>query len=905
MRRSGGTVSAIALITAMSSMPNAALAETSRAATEAYEIAATAALNLASLAAARVAAGQDVVQTAVQDAIPDVVQEPVEARTIPAVPTDSAVLAASATASLNAEQVPPQRKDINPYDRDVALTVPLQFNARVLGEMPVLLTRDDRFLVESEGFQNLLKPLLTTEAAAELAVTLAGIERFPPEEINETGIRLDYDPDQLAVLLLRIDPTKRTVESLFRQGGPEEPGFPPETLTAYLNMNLAAQRFESTGDVLTPSVFLNGAARYGDFVLEADVQGRENVFSGEYELERQFARVVYDQPEAFRRWTFGDLDVDQRGRQGFVELGGVGVQRQTRRFDSFRNDSLIGARQLVLQEASTVRVVRNGLTIREFRLDPGQYDLSNLPLQTGSNDIELQIQGDGGRTESVRYDAYLDQIDLEPGDYEYAAYLGVTSERAFGSPDYSDGDLAFTGYWRKAFIDRPAIGVGLQASEEVQTVTGQTQFILNGGARLQVDAAASNGLEGAGYAGAISYDHFIDLGETSDTWTVALDYTSADFATLGNPFGDNQTSFVFSGAYSHRFTVDWQSTISASYRASRGELVGDAYSINATNSYRFSPEWSAQVGVEYVNFGNQAFGGRDAGVGVTFALVWQPRFDRRGEVRYGSTTDTAHIGFQQFSGNRVGAFGYNVNGNYNDGAGFISGQADYTANRFDTSLSHTAFGRDFSNITEEQVTSLRIGTSIATAGGKVAIGRNIFDSFAIVYPHPSLKDRRVIVGDNLENGQFTSRSDFLGPAISNQLTSYINQSVRYDVIDPPPGYNIGDGVARVRPTYRSGYAIEVGSANFVSAMGRLVGNLGRPVALMSGRVRPADEPEAEPQLFFTNSVGRFAIQDLEPGRRYRVELYSTPALGFEFTVPQDNEGLLDLQVLTVPLDVPE
>lgn len=74
---------------------------------------------------------------------------------------------------------------------------------------------------------------------------------------------------------------------------------------------------------------------------------------------------------------------------------------------------------------------------------------------------------------------------------------------------------------------------------------------------------------------------------------------------------------------------------------------------------------------------------------------------------------------------------------------------------------------------------------------------------------------------------------------------------------------------------------------------------------MSGRVRPVDDPTTEAELFFTNSVGRFAMQNLEPGKRYRVELFSTPPWGFEFTVPSDNEGLLDLQVVNVPLDVPE
>jgi len=871
----GGGVSVIALIAAVTATPHSAAASGLRVMREAYG-ATTAALGLDGF----------VGQEAFTPATP--------------IPQDPASVAAPAAAA----ETP--RRNINPYDRDIAMTVPLNFNQRVLGEMPVVLTRDDRFMVESSGFQALIKPLLTPQAQDELAVQLTGVEQFASEEINATGIRLDYDPDQLAVLVLRIDPTKRNVEVLFEGGRPEDPGLAPENFSAYLNTNLVVQRREQTGDVATPSVFLNGAVRYKGLVFEADVQGRENLFTGKYETERRYARLVYDQPKDFRRWYLGDLDPEQRGRQGFVEMGGVGVQRQRRRFESFRNDRLTGARQLTLQEASTVRVLRNGATVREFRLDPGQYDLSNLPLEIGSNDIQLEIRGDAGRIEQVSYSAYLDNIDLEPGDYEYGAYLGVTNDQFIGSPDYSDGDLAFTGYWRKAFVNRPGLGAGLQASERVQTLTAQTQFILDNGARLQLDGAGSNGDAGAGYAYAAAFDHFVFVGETYDTWTVAADYTSEDFATLGNPTGQNQTSWVFSGSYTHRFNVNWMSTLSGSYRVSRSDTIGDSYSISANTSYRFSPQWSADFGVELVDFGaTGGFGARRDGFGFTFALVWQPRFDRRGDARYSSATNAASVNFQQYAGNHVGALGYSVNSSYSDGSGNVSGQVDYVGNRFDASLTHAAFGRDFSNITEEQVTSLRVGSSIAMAGGKVAVGRQIYDSFAIVYPHGSLGDRDVIVGDTLQGGQYISKSGALGAAVNGQLSSYVNQSVRYDVMDPPRGYNIGEGVARILPTYRSGYAIEVGSAKFVSAMGRLVGNANRPVALMSGRVRPADDPNAEPELFFTNSVGRFAVQNLEPGKKYRVELFSTPALGFEFTVPEDNEGLLDLNVLNVPLDVPE
>ena len=824
----------------------------------------------------------------------------------PADPQAPAVEATAAPAATPAQD-PTTRPNINPYDRDIAITVPLNFNRRVLGELPVLLTSDDRFIVDSAGFQTLINPLLTEEAQAELAASLEGIESFPPEEINATGIQLDYDPEQLAVLVLRIDPTKRLPEMLFQGGRPDAPEQPPENFTAYLNTNLAIQRQNSTGDIRTPSVFLNGAIRYKSLVFEADVQGREDLFTGEYQLERRSARFVFDQPEAYRRWYLGDLDPETRGRQGFVELGGIGVARQRRRFESFRNNVLSGSRQLVLREESTVRVLRNGLFLREFRLDPGQYDLSNLPLDTGSNDIQLEIQGQSGSLENVAYSAYLDSIDLEPGDYEYGAYLGVTSEGTFGSPDYSDGDIAFTGYWRKAFMNRPAIGLGLQAAEYAQTVTGQTQLILKNGSRLQFDASLSNSQEvGFGYAGAVSYDYVVERDGLADNWTVLAEYTSEDFSTLGNRFGQNPTSWAVSAGYARRFNIDWVGNVSASYRTSHDDTRDDSYSVNASSTYRFSPQWSAQVGVEYSNFGSNIFTGPGGNeVGVTLALIWTPSYDRRAEARYNSARDSGSVRFQQSPENRVDSFGYSLASTYDGGAGSVSGQVDYYGNRFDATLSHAAFGRDFGSITDEQVTSFRIGSAIATTGRHWAIGRTIGDSFAIVYPHESLKDSGVIVGESLEGGRYTGRSGAFGPALDNQLSSYVNQSVRYDALDAPVGYDVGEGILRVRPTYRSGYAIEVGSAAFVSALGRLVGNQDKPLALTSGRLRSLDEPEAEPQLFFTNSVGRFAIQNLEPGKRYRVELFTQPAQGFEFTVPEDSDGLLDLSVVNIPIDVVE
>lgn len=814
---------------------------------------------------------------------------------------------AQALPMADAQQIAAATKDrprLNPYGRDINITAPLQFNNRILGEVAVLLTQDDRFLVDSQDFLRFVKPLLTPEAEAALARTLEGRPTFEAGVLADAGIWLEYDPDQLALLVIKIDPANRVMESLYETGRAEAPADAPEPFSAYLNSNMVMSYRHADGDAPAPSLFLEGAARFGSVVFEADVQGSEDLFDGKYRVLRRYARMVYDQPEDFRRWYLGDLTPETRGRQGFVEMGGVGVSRQRLRFDTFRNNVLTGGRQLLLQEAATIRVLRNGVFQREFRLDPGQYDISGLPLDTGSNDVRLEIQSESGRVESLAYRAYVDAIDLEPGDYEYGAYLGVTSATSFGGRDYEDGRLAFSGFWRKAFVNMPAIGLGMQLSEDIQTMSGQSQVILRNGARLGVDGSLSNSPDGSGYAYALSYDYAADGGDSYSSWNFVADYTSEDYATIGGFFA-NPTSWTFSGSYSRRLSENWYGNLNASYRVSRSDVLDDAYSIGLSSTYRVNPQWSVRMGAEAADYGNLLGDRRSRGVGVTFALIWQPRYDRRGEAQYSSASNMGSVRYQQMSSGQAGSVGYSLASTYNDGPGSLSGQIDYVGNRFDASLSHAAYGRSFSNVTDDQISTLRIGSSIATAGGRVGIGRHIGDSFALVYPHASLGDRDVIAGDSLQDGRRTAVSGPLGAAVFNRLSAYANQSVRYDVIAPPIGYNIGEGVRRVHPAYRSGYAIEVGGAKFVSAVGRLTGRGDKPAALMSGRLRALDDAEAGPELFFTNSAGRFAVQNLEPGKRYRVELFSDPAAEFEFTVPADNEGLLDLRVVSVPIDVPE
>jgi outer membrane usher protein len=309
-----------------------------------------------------------------------------------------------------------------------------------------------------------------------------------------------------------------------------------------------------------------------------------------------------------------------------------------------------------------------------------------------------------------------------------------------------------------------------------------------------------------------------------------------------------------------------------------------------------SRRFSVRGGVDYSRFSG-SFGG-SRGLGVNVALVFQPDYSQRAEARYGSSTASSTLSYTNASSSRIGSVGYGAVVGRDLGAINAQGYADYIGNRFDAGISHASYGSSVSRFGESNVTSLRVGTSIAFADGAFGIGRRINDSFAILYPHENLNGHAVVAGQSLIKNDYISKSGALGGAVNGFLTSCTVQSVQYDVENPPPGYDIGAGVVRVKPPYHGGYKLRVGTDAFVSAFGTLAGADGKPSSLASGQVTATDGKDRTPIPFFTNSVGRFAVQNLRPGVDYQVVLFNS-ANRFTIRVPADTTGLVDLKTVTL------
>src|SRR3546814_11429206 len=87
--------------------------------------------------------------------------------------------------------------------------------------------------------------------------------------------------------------------------------------------------------------------------------------------------------------------------------------------------------------------------------------------------------------------------------------------------------------------------------------------------------------------------------------------------------------------------------------------------------------------------------------------------------------------------------------------------ATYSANRFDASISHATFGPNLSDVADLNVTTARVGTSLAFADGSFGIGRRINDSFMLLSPHKNLGKRSVVAGQSLAENNYISKSGAL------------------------------------------------------------------------------------------------------------------------------------------------
>ncbi len=797
---------------------------------------------------------------------------------------------------------------LNPTDRTLSLLVELRERDRRLGEVAIKIAPGDTIAVNKDQFARACAPLLRDRVAARLRALPAQDGFFALAVLNAAGFQTRFDP---ATMRLEFTPTvKQRPRGTVRirrapaAGGEAEP---PATISGYLNLRAGADYVSAPATAAgftPPRANLEAVLRWEDIVFETELSydGGNAAYAplGFSALEgftRRGTRLVHDRPDDALRLQAGDINPPVTSFQRGPDLLGVSVERSPRKLRPGENIRPTGERSFRLARPATVKVELNGVVVRQLRLDPGEYDLKDLPLQSGANDIRLIITDDLGEQRTLEFTSYFDASLLAEDIYEWGVAAGALSDFEDGGPSYED-ELLATGYYRQGLRPEMTGEAHLQAGRDA-AMAGAGVFTATPIGFFGVEAAFSYHRDfGAG--GALDIDwEALSLVDSGASLRLSADLRSANFAGPGqdDPLEDYWLSLVASYSRELPFGVHGHLSGRYAFAADRGGTE-DAFSARLGLSKTLGHDLGLGLSLEYSSDALEpALPDEDAASGdgelrAALRLWWRPERGTNVRARYETGDAAARVSASRSVQRGTGSWTASIEALHDAPADDLAADAAlaYTGNRALVNLEHTAslYAADDAALPTltDQRTSLRVGTAIAFADGHVALGRPIAGGFAIIAPHDSLGERRILLGDHADPSGYT---DILGPALVPDLPAYMRRTLRYDVDALPVGYDLGDREFTLQPSYKAGYALTVGSAHSVTAFGTLVDRKGEPVGLVTGTARPQNG-SAPPVTLFTNGAGRFAAQGLAPGR-WIIEMATEPVERFELEIPEGAVGL--------------
>ena len=638
-------------------------------------------------------------------------------------------------------------------------------------------------------------------------------------------------------------------------------------------------------------------------------------------------------PEEAIRFRVGDVTPLGAGFLSSPDILGISAEKSYEVLQPGKSVRPTGAHSFRLERPSTLDIIVNNALVRRIRLGPGNYNLSDLPLGAGANDVKLVIEDDTGARQTLEFTDF-GGAQLAPGISEWSFAAGIRSydQGIVDSPTY-DGLSNYTvanktskAYGQRAYYFDQPVANAVYRTGVTPSVTGVADAqiddqaaIVGAGFLTQTSigfvsgefGASENYYEGLGYAlrASYGYDKFDWFGNYRSGVRVTGEYRSPNFGAVEGYQPAASYAAYAAASYTQQLPYDVSAGLSFSYYFMDGLFEPNSSDRwNATFSVS-RQLWDNVSGSLSVGYGNDQaaisstcciFG--DSGFQAFVRLAWTSDSHSAATAAYDTRSQAVQATYSQSSETGgVGSWTTAVDataGANNESA--INASAGYVANRADVFVSHSAsvngvgYYGPFSPLSTEERTSVGVATSFVYADGAWGIGRRVSNGFALVTPHPSLEGSPVVVGGT---DAVVAESDWLGPAVVPSASPFRKARLNYDAPGAPAGYDLGSAAFEMKAPYKAGYSLQAGSAYTVTAMGTLLDTHGEPLPLLAGQAREANKENGRKVELFTNRAGRFGAQGLAPGK-WIIEMPTEPEPSrYVIEIPEGVMGLHDAGTL--------
>ena len=741
--------------------------------------------------------------------------------------------------------------------------------------------------INRRAFTDLILPLLTGEMQLEYMETLPKSETISTAQLWALGIDAHFNNANLSLEVdIPLEARAIVPIPLQRRADPSAniDLIPQANTSLIVNAVVGSQYIHASETFETgfanTQLNVEAALNHKGFVLETGVR---YVDGSESESQRADTRLTKDFVERKVRVQAGDITVPTSGLQGNPQLAGVAgfTNFRLKPYEEFRANP---SQQFELQRPARVSVFINNQFVRELRLVPGRYSLTDLPLRSAAgNDVVLEILYDSGDIERVVFSAFYDVSLLKKGVTEFAFGAGPTSQLIDGKRDYDTDNVAVTGFYRKGYTDRLTLGVNGQADTNHVGVGGEVLYATNFGT-LGLLASHSDRDQGSGSAVTGIYRWNDTNIKRQARVALQARFQERNFGTLGNQSLARYKYDVAARA-SRAFGERTRLQASANWRKRHDRDDFDqAYTL----------QFNRQLGRGTIN-GNVRFEDTvDEGKSWSAGIGYTVRFGKGfGQFNHDTRNRATRASYGYQPRNTVGSLGYDIAYTRQREIDEVRAGLGYVGNRFDGRIEQrVSMAQPSDSFGSEHSTDVFLGSALVYADGKVAMSRPVLDSFAIFDTNKGAKDFEIAVDPSVSlfetGGRYMAKSSALGAAVVPDLQSYYVRTIEVDAPDAPAGTSIGAETYSLQPGYRGGYIVKVGTDRNMSVVSHLTLATGEPIRFATGNAIREDGSKTP---FFTNGGGRFYIDGLKPGERVRIELHNRVDLIAEFQVPEEGLGV--------------
>jgi outer membrane usher protein len=605
--------------------------------------------------------------------------------------------------------------------------------------------------------------------------------------------------------------------------------------------------------------------------------------SGGVNAIRLDSTYVYSDPQTLRRYRAGDFISGFLSWTRPVRLGGLQVTSDfSMRPDliTFPAPSVSGT----VAVPSTVDVLVNGNRVLSQQVQPGPFQVPQLPVITGAGTVSMTVTNALGQQIAVEQPFYASSSLLAPDLQTYSVETGfVRRNWSILSNDY--GSFAGAATYRRGLTDDLTLEGHAEATDGLfMAGAGGVVNIANlAVANLGIAGSTGPGYEGAQLSAGIQHlDPLFSAGVSA----ILATRNFGDIAAVnGDPIARFQVAanigfslgrFGSLGiAYTGIERADQPSPVLVA--AQPGNVLAPGpngfFVPTEQQSHILHASYSAQLGNLFGDQGNASFyvtafhdfsNHNDIAVSVGFVVPLDARSSGGLSAQSDSGTQSAQLQANQ-TASEVGDWGYSgLLSAQREDSGAGGNPSDVSGHEFAEVSYKSPWGLAFAGVdhlSDQTTLQAEARGAVSIADHAVFVSNQIIDSFAIV-------DTGGFEGIAVrQENRYAGKTDAAGQLLVPDLRSFEINHLSIDPLNAPIDAAVPFSKYEVRPQDRSGVVVQFPLKLTHGALLRLTGADGKPI--------PVDSTATLVSTGVTVPVGydgEAYLVDVQPHNQLRVEL---------------------------------